>query len=54
MVLGGMTGIHQFVRIGESVFTGGNSMLLTLTTISAASYTAAASAAISAPASEYS
>jgi UDP-N-acetylglucosamine acyltransferase len=26
-VLGGKTGIHQFVRIGESVFTGGNSML---------------------------
>jgi UDP-N-acetylglucosamine acyltransferase len=28
VVLGGMTGIHQFVRIGESVFTGGNSMLV--------------------------
>jgi len=27
VVLGGMTGIHQFVRVGESVFTGGNSML---------------------------
>lgn len=27
VVLGGMTGIHQFVRIGESAFTGGNTML---------------------------
>jgi UDP-N-acetylglucosamine acyltransferase len=26
-VLGGKTGVHQFVRIGESVFTAGNSML---------------------------
>jgi len=25
--LGGMTGVHQFVRIGESAFTGANSML---------------------------
>ena len=28
VVLGGMAGVHQFVRIGESVFTGGNSMLV--------------------------
>jgi len=28
VVLGGKTGVHQFVRIGESVFTGGNSMLV--------------------------
>jgi UDP-N-acetylglucosamine acyltransferase len=28
VVLGGMTGIHQFVRVGESVFTAGNSMLV--------------------------
>lgn len=27
VVLGGMTGIHQFVRIGESAFTAGNSMV---------------------------
>jgi UDP-N-acetylglucosamine acyltransferase len=27
VVFGGMTGVHQFVRIGESVFTGGNSMV---------------------------
>ena len=26
-VFGGMTGVHQFVRIGESVFTGANSMI---------------------------
>jgi len=25
--LGGMTGVHQFVRVGESAFTGANSML---------------------------
>jgi len=28
VVLGGKTGVHQFVRIGESAFTGGNSMLV--------------------------
>ena len=27
VVLGAMTGIHQFVRVGESAFTGANSML---------------------------
>jgi UDP-N-acetylglucosamine acyltransferase len=27
VVLGAMTGIHQFVRVGESVFTAANSML---------------------------
>ncbi len=26
-VFGGMTGVHQFVRIGESAFTAGNSMV---------------------------
>jgi UDP-N-acetylglucosamine acyltransferase len=28
VVLGGMTGIHQFVRVGESAFTGANSILV--------------------------
>ncbi len=27
VVFGAMTGVHQFVRIGESVFTGANSMI---------------------------
>lgn len=27
VVLGAMTGVHQFVRVGESAFTGANSML---------------------------
>jgi UDP-N-acetylglucosamine acyltransferase len=27
VVVGGMSGVHQFVRVGESVFTGGNAML---------------------------
>ena len=27
VVVGGMSGVHQFVRVGESVFTGANAML---------------------------